>query len=304
MTIEFNCPKCNSVIAFTDKHAGKRAHCTTCGQSFVIPDKSHGKIEKIKPPKEILADPIPDFYYAALVKNWKTFINPRNITGFAFILAATVFMFFTSNLNFTMTLPSRSDRPFDIPIYLGWTCRGMAWGFLFWYYREIIYATAYEQESFPEVILGGFYSFLWKIIESIYTLFIIIIVVALPAIVIYFIFGDKVSENPVLLYSLILLGIFLLPAAIMNIAVGKDITLLRPDYLIMQIVRDFLPYFVIYILLAAAIMLQIFAKQYNPKEPSDAGFYLLLNCINQLVFVFAIRAIGIFFRHYSCHAQW
>ena len=40
MTIQFNCPNCDSVMAFADKHVGKRAKCTTCGQRLIIPEKS------------------------------------------------------------------------------------------------------------------------------------------------------------------------------------------------------------------------------------------------------------------------
>ncbi|MBN1973185.1 MAG: hypothetical protein JW787_06070 [Sedimentisphaerales bacterium] len=303
MTIEFNCPKCNSVIGFADKHAGKRAHCTSCGQSFFIPDKSYGKAQAIKPPKEVMSDPIPGFYRAVLIDNWKIFFNPKNITGIIFIMIAAVFHFFTANLNFVMTMPGRAG-PFDIPVPFGYTCRGITWGFLFWYYSEIIYSTGFDEENFPEIIFGGFYSFIWKIILSVYTLIMIFIVVGLPALIIYFIFQKTVSENHVLSYLLIMFGLFLLPAAVMNAAAGRDLTLLRPDYLIKQAARDFIPYCVIYLLLSAAILLQMFARQYNPNEPSAIAIDLAINLAVQLVFIFAIHAAGLFYRHFSCHAPW
>ena len=109
MTIEFNCPNCESVIAFADKHAGKRAHCTTCGQSFVIPNKNHEKAQKIKAPKEEKGDPIPGFYKTAFVDNWKVFVNPKNITGFAFIITAVVFKYFRFNVpHFDTPIPNIS----------------------------------------------------------------------------------------------------------------------------------------------------------------------------------------------------
>jgi ribosomal protein S27E len=58
MTIRFNCPSCNELIAFADKHSGKRAHCATCGQQFIIPTEDKGKTKKIKSPKEE-AEPLP-----------------------------------------------------------------------------------------------------------------------------------------------------------------------------------------------------------------------------------------------------
>ena len=99
MTIEFNCPNCDSIIGFAEQHAGKRAQCTTCGQRFVIPSKNYEKAQKIKPPKEEKGEPIPGFYRAVFIDNWKIFFNPKNITGFFFILTMVVFKFFTANLN-------------------------------------------------------------------------------------------------------------------------------------------------------------------------------------------------------------
>ena len=303
MTIEFNCPNCNSVIAFADQHAGKRAKCTTCGQGFVIPQKNYEKASKVKPPKEEKGDPIPGFYQAVLVDNWKVFTNIKNITGFAFIITAVVFKYFTSNLNFVMTMPSKS-RPFDIYVPLGYVCRGISWGFLFWYYREIIYFIGFDQDEFPEVALEGFYSFVWKIFSSVYTLFSIFLVTCLPALVIYLVFENIFSEMPILFYSLITIGTFLVPAAIINMAVGKDLTLLRPDYLIIEAFGALGPYILIFVLFLIAIILQANVKQYQAGTTSGIGTFLLLNLAVQMVFVYAMRAIGLFYRHYSCHMPW
>ena len=304
MTIEFNCPKCNSVIGFADKHAGKRAHCTTCGQSFVIPDKSYGKTKKIKQTKEEKAEPIPGFYRAVFINNWKTFINPKNITGMTLIFVTVIFHFFTAKTNSKITITGRSGIPITIYLPFGWICNGISWGFLFWYYKEIIYSTGFDQEDFPEAVLEGFRGLVWKIAESLYTLFIILLVVGLPSLVIFFVFQKTFSETPMLLYLLVLLGLFLLPAAIMNIAVGKDLTLLRPDFLIKEAFSDFIPYVVIFILLSAALFLQFLARQYNHQEPSKASLYLLFNLTVQIVFIYAIRSIGLFYRHYSCYFKW
>ena len=234
MTIEFNCPKCNAVIGFADKHAGKQAHCTSCEQQFIIPAKSFEKAKKIKSPKEKQkGEPIPGFYRAALIENWKIFFNLKNVTPLVFILSVVFFKFFTADWNFNISVQGRGAA-IDIYIPLGWICTAMAWGILFWYYREIIYSAGFDQEDFPEVVVGGFYSLTWKIVQSVYILFIIFLVIGLPAIIAHFILKSLELSSPLLLYSLISIGIFLLPAAIMNIAIGRDITLLRPDYFIIK----------------------------------------------------------------------
>jgi hypothetical protein len=86
--------------------------------------------------------------------------------------------------------------------------------------------------------------------------------------------------------------------------VGRDLTLLRPDHLLVPILRAFWPYLVPVILLGVAIGLQIPISQYAHQEPSVAGRYLLLNVAVQPVFMIAMRSIGLFYRHYSCHLTW
>ncbi len=92
MTIQFNCPNCNEVIGFDDKHAGKQAHCTSCGQKFTIPSKSFEKAKKVKPEKE-RTEPLPGFYKALFVDIWKIFIDGENKVPLVFVIAVVCFQF-------------------------------------------------------------------------------------------------------------------------------------------------------------------------------------------------------------------
>jgi hypothetical protein len=87
MTIRFNCPSCNELIAFADKHSGKRAHCATCDQKFIIPSSEKEKTKKIKSPEE-KAEPLPGFYRAVFVDSRQLFTNSENVTGLVFIAMA------------------------------------------------------------------------------------------------------------------------------------------------------------------------------------------------------------------------
>ena len=49
MTIQFNCPNCDALIAFDGKHRGKRARCITCGQRLIIPLTDGAVPTKVKP---------------------------------------------------------------------------------------------------------------------------------------------------------------------------------------------------------------------------------------------------------------
>jgi len=302
MTIRFNCPNCNALIAFADRNRGKHAHCTTCGQRFIIPFKDYEKAEKTKPPKEI-AEPIPGFYRAVFIDSWKLFTNPNNVTGFAFILTAVVFKFFTAGWNFSLSIQG-NWLSFDFYIPLGYALRAAAWGCLFWYYTEVIYSTGFDQEELPDVVLGGFYRFIWKIIKSLYTIFVILLVVGLPYLITALIFWKTGVEWPVLLYIFAFGGLFLSPMAILTAAVGRDLTMLRPDYFLITVGRALRPYLVPAVLLGVAGVLQMHTSQYMGQRLAAAAGHLLLNLAVQAFALVAMRSIGLFYRHYSCYLPW
>ena len=303
MTIRFNCPSCNELIAFADKHSGKRAHCASCGQKFVIPSEDKGKTKKIKSPKEI-AEPLGGFYRAVFVESRRLFTKEENITGLVFIAVAVCLKFFMAGKNYTITLVGEA-MSIDLPIPIGHVLHVSTWGFIFWYYMEMIYSTAYEQDVLPDVIVGGFKGLLWRIAKTVYIFIIMLLVVELPYLVAALISSWMDAEIPVLLYALMFGGLFLFPVAILTVAVGKDLMMLRPDYFLIPIFRAFGPYLVTAVLLGAAVVVQIYAKQYSGQFSAAAiGGYLLLNLAVKVIALIAMRSIGLFFRHYSCLLPW
>jgi len=302
MTIQFNCPNCNALIAFDKKHCGKRARCLTCGQIFIIPSEDYEKPQKIKLKVE-RGEPLTGFYKAAFIDSWKLFAKSENVTGLVFILTAVCFKFFVARLNFTATV-SGPWRSIDLYVPLGSILHIAAWGFLFWYYMEIIYSTAFEVEKLPEVQMGGFYGFLWQIAKSVYIFVIALFVVELPFLITAVILKITKAELSVLLRIFMLGGLFLFPMTILTAAVGRDLTMLRPDYLLVPIFRAFKPYLVPAVLLGAAGVLQTQASQYAGQGLAAATGHLLLNLAVQGLSLIAMRAIGLFYRHYSCYFCW
>lgn len=302
MTIQFNCPSCNALIAFADKHCGKRARCTTCGQRFTIPLRSDETPKKIRPPRE-KAEPLTGFYRAVFIESGKLFTTAKNVTGLVFIITAVCFKFFVAGMNYTVTIPGQW-LIFEFPLHIGLVFNVSAWGFLFWYYMEIIYSTAFETEELPEVIVGGISGLFWRIVKSVYTFFIILLVVELPFVIVKVISKRLESDWPILLRALMLGGLFFFPMAILTAAIGRDLTMLRPDYLLIPICRAVKPYVVTAALLGTAGVLQMRASQYAGQAPVVAAGYLLLNLVVQVVALIAMRAIGLFYRHYSCYLPW
>lgn len=82
------------------------------------------------------------------------FANPKNITPLVFVAAVVCFKLFLGHLDYTIETPG-----FNIIIPVGWTSKIIVWGCLFWYYTEIINATAFDDDELPEVYMGGLFGF-------------------------------------------------------------------------------------------------------------------------------------------------
>ena len=298
MTIQFFCPNCNEIIGFADKHSGKRARCTNCGQLFIIPTEDYKKPKKVELSKEKeKGEPMPGFYRAVFVDNWKLFFDSENVTTLVFVIAAVCFKFFSSR-----------------SCCCGFVTHYVVWGWLLGFYLNIIYETAFEIEKLPEIYLGTSVTFVWYIIKPFFLFSITMAVVQLPFIITLVLFKDEglTFENfrqaefsfRLLLQVLFILGLFLFPIAILTTAIGKDITMFRPDYFLAPVFKAFVPYVVTVLLLIAAALLETQTTQYTGSSLLTTAGHLTLNFAVQVIAIIAMRSIGLFYRHYNCHLAW
>jgi len=293
MTIQFFCPNCNEIIGFPDKYSGKRARCTNCGQLFIIPSENYKKPKKVEPPKE-KGKPLPGFYRALFVDNWKLFFDKENATSLVFVIAVVCFKFFTA----------RSCG-------CAFVTHFAVWGWLFGFYLNIIYETAFEIDKLPEIYLGTSITFLWYIIKPLFLFSLTMAAVQLPCIIRFIMlkeqglsFEDILQSEFGLLHVLFIFGLFLFPIAILTTAIGKDITMFRPDYLLRPVFRAFIPYIVTVVLLIAAALLESRTTQYIGAALTTTAGHLAMNFAVQLIAIIAMRSIGLFYRHYNCHLAW
>jgi len=295
MTIQFNCPGCNSVIGFADKHSGKLARCTTCGQSFIIPSKDYEKVQKVKPVEE-KGEVSGGFYRAVFVDSWRLFVNPQNATGFVFITAAVCFKFFTGHTDYSWTMGGfRFQAPVGLVITLG------AWGCLFWYYMEIISATALDVDELPDVYMDGFFGLIWNVIKSLAVFSLALIVLLIPSAVVIGLSGGANIISNILSHA----GLFIFPMAILSLSVIRDTEVLfRPDYLLKPVLKASWPYLVVVGLFLSAWELQLRTVGYGQligRGKLVVTLHLLANLAVQAIAVIAMRSMGLFYRHYSCH---
>ena len=306
MTIQFNCPTCNALIAFRDKHSGKRARCLGCGQRFIIPSKNHEtprKVETLSGGKKV---PVVGFCRSAFIGGWQMFIKLENAAGLVFVVAAVCFKFFVGHRDYSWTMGGfRFQAPLGLVVTLA------AWGCLFWYYMEIICSTAFDVEELPDVYMGGLFGFLWNIIRSLCIFAIALVVVQLPCII-FLVVSRKVGIEPrlveVISHILAIAGMFAFPMAILTFSVGRDITMVfRLDYILKPIVNAFWPYFAVVVFFVLVWELQLRTTGYDDllgRSKIVVGLHLLANIAVQALAIVSMRSIGLFHRHYSCYFSW
>jgi len=297
MTIEFNCPKCGAIIAFDSKHAGKRAKCLSCGQKLIIPAQSFEKPKLVEPEPEPKQEPIPGFYRAVFVDTWKIFVRPENATTLVFIVAVVCFKFFLAQA-----------------CCLNWVSSFLIWGWLCAFYLNVIERTAVDDDTLPEIDLGTSITFLWYVIRPFLIFFYTLFLVEIPFLIALGlardsgqVFQDLWSDfgaMPLHLQALLLLGLFVFPAAILITAVSKDLMQLRPDFLLSPIVKAFVPYIVTVLLLTSAFLLDRYTAQYTGAGVLTTAKDLGLNLAVQLIALFAMRATGLLYRHYTAYFKW
>ena len=165
-TVRFNCPNCDALIAFDSIHAGKRAHCSTCQQPFIIPAEDDQIPEKIIPEPES-AGPLPGFYRAVFIDSWKIFFNSKNIIPLIFVTAIVCLKFFLGIAICCMN-------------YISFI---VVWGLLLGFYLNIIYETACDSDELPEISLGTDITFIWNFIKPFLIFFFTMAVVEFPFII-------------------------------------------------------------------------------------------------------------------------
>ena len=307
-TITFNCPQCGSICAFKDICAGRRAKCLRCNQVFIIPENDNAKVQKVRQSEEFAEEPLPEFYGAVIKKSWPAIFNQRSSATLIFILIVTAFKFFVAHLDYSINFSCNSGGTIYILLPVGSILAGLAWGGIFWCYAEIIYATAFDLEALPKITFGGGIGYLLSALKSLFSFFVAAVLVLIPTIIFRYVFSAMGITSRWALLPFVVLALFMFPIAVLTISIGRDISMLfRPDYFFAPIKKAFKPY-----LFLAGLFILVWQLQYSSYNYGDimgkSTFIILLNLLAvlaiQILAVFAMRATGLFYRHFSCYFKW
>ena len=271
-----------------------------CQRHLIIPAEDDGKAVLIKE-KVVPDDPIEGFGRALFIDSWKVFFNKTSVVPLVFVAAVVCFKYFLAR-----------SCCCNLVSYV------ICWGLLMGFYLNVIYETAFGEDELPEIELGTAVEFWWNIIRPFFIFLYTLIAVLLPFIMLLAVFHEFGRDynfyniwKPefgwvTLMQALFCLGLFVFPMAILIVAIAKDyIALLRPDYYVKPISKAFWPYLAVVFFLGIFCVVENFGSGFVPSESilfTVSG--LIINLLVQVCAIVAMRAIGLFYRHYSCYLGW
>ncbi len=305
-TISFNCPKCGRLCAFQENCAGRVARCTRCQQRFTIPSESNAKAEIVRDAPNVLDEsdePIDGFYSVLFVRTWRIFTRPDSTAGIVFLIAIVCFRFFLSHADYAIKLPG-----FVLNIPIGWITIITTWGCQLWYYMEMVEATWMDFDELPEVAPGSGFDFIWTIIKSIYLFVCSLMVTILPFAIAAAVLRNLGVTSPWILTPLPLLGMVGFPMVLLILCTGQEMyNVFRPDYIVLPIVRATKPYIVVVLTVIVAAAVEFASRNLGDlKDPAwyQAVLHLAGNIAAAFLGIVAMRATGLFGRHYKCYLPW
>ena len=310
MTISFNCPHCDNFCAVRDQHAGKEATCQKCWKLLIIPSEDRGKAVKVVTPENDTFDgPVSGFYRAATIENLKQFLQPGIIPKRIFVVTAVLVRFFTAHKNYILSVYIQATgKNAELPLPFGHVISALVWGCLFWFYMQSVYSTAFESDITADVEMEGGFDFFVNIFKSLYVFGLAFIILLLPAGIVVAVNKHTSLDLSLLAGVLGVAGIFFLPISILTVSVGRDVFMLcRFDYMIKPVAKATKQYLVVAVPVMVILLVQWNIKQYGPLRESGGfaiGLHLSANIAVQILALLTGRALGLFYRHYSCYLPW
>lgn len=311
MPIRYQC-ECGATIRLPDWSVGRRARCQTCQKTFTVPDGPawpenldvnappipKPDIELVKPAPEPRLpggrDENQDWIQAARQPFWKDLLDSFVL---CFDVGNVVSLLIIAFLHFWLVLLGFAG-------FLGMIGTVLIYGYLCAFYQSIIVETASGEDKLPTAMVNNVLDdLLVPLLRFIATW----LVALLPAIVVNLavrIWG--LSVPPELGPALIILGCVFWPVIILAVSIGGGFNGLWPHVIVSTALSAPLAYVAICATLVVAVGL-MWLPELVPATWLPASF-LTLRTLNGVLTAYAsivaMRAIGLYYRHYKYKFPW
>jgi hypothetical protein len=267
----------------------------------MVPAKSGDKAQLYIEPS---LPPVPEFYREVFIRGWKVLFVKDSIVGVTFCIAMTCFQFFLGNLDYSFTVGA-----FCPPLIVGWITQFFTLGGLFWYFFQTIGSTVLYPDSLPELEIGYGFEYLGGLFKSIFLFLNGLLLTAIPGVAI----GTAIESLGLAYWGLkitvLILSCLLLPLWLGIFGCDFPIWIIfRIDVLIRTLIKTVKPYLITamiteIIFFGWFISLLTFSTIEN-LSLIEKSLYLAFRIIMVILMLFAMRTIGLYYRHYKPACPW
>jgi hypothetical protein len=295
MTITCTCPKCDRFCGFKDAYAGRRVRCLACNSHFIVPNHDGQTARLLTPEPE---PPLPGFYRAVLLDNFKAFIQNESLLGIILCIALTCFHFFAGNEDYSFTIGG-----FRPPLAIGWVVTFCCAGYLLWYFMETINTTTVGNDFLPEISIGTGFVFIGEAVKSIYLFIVAFAIAAIPGAALTALLEKLGISYRWLNMTIITLSLSMLPMILCMLGSGvAPWNVFRYDRIIRIISKTFGSYVLTAMITFIAFLVIYMTIGFFATNPDSnrlgISVMLALRLLAVFMMLFTMRTIGLYARHY------
>jgi hypothetical protein len=299
--LSFNCPKCNRFCAVVEDYAGHRVRCTHCNCRFIVPAQQGDKAQRYN---ESALPPLPEFYREVFVRSWKILFVKDSVAGLVFCIAMTCFQFFLGNLDYSFTMGA-----FRPPLIIGWITQFFTLGGLFWYFFQTIGSTILYPESLPELDIGFGFEYFGGLFKSLFLFLNSLLLTAIPSLAVSAVLESLGFAYFGLKIIMLILSCLLLPLWLGLFGCDFPIWItFRVDVLIRTLIKTVKPYlasaFVTELIFFGWLVSLLTFSTIENLSLLEKSLYLAFRIVMVILMLFAMRTIGLYYRHYKPACPW
>ncbi len=326
--MDFTCT-CGKKYLLPDDAAGKRARCKSCGEIFTVPspefdfDLAPSAREIAPTPGPMAAASIPVDTSRPMMRNeersrmgrvqrsfWVDAISSFTIfsklSNIGPLIGCAAVLFVAGVLEI---IPIRSILKLVILCFFN----GVAVAF----FLDVVRTTAGGDDDLPGLhAWGDFWESIFKPLFEFIGVTLLLIAPAIVVVMWRISAGDSDESVAAWGYTVAGIGLLLWPICILAIATGGFSALVRMDLLILSIVRTIPAYLAIVSLMAGAVGLGVVMTGGLFSSSEEGGFFsdqtvsaylaaqAILSAVTAYVMIVCMRAIGLYYRHFSERFPW
>lgn len=258
-------------------------------------------------PEEPFVVPYPRSFLADVAHSLLFFIEPENLPSLAIVWLFTAFAILSSGVSSLMLGPGFGFMlapafVITVVVIVGWVGS---------YCMRLIEETVADEDDLPGTTSGGFFESVLRPLGLFAAAWVCLLLPVIAMAVVELTWGLPI---PTLWYQMAAVAaVFMWPMAVLCVSIGGITVFARADLMIASVLRTFVPYLLVWLLLAITGLLTWYVCRLlatpPPGRPSPLANHplpatVLIGWVFAYATIIAMRIIGLYYRHYKQRFAW